>query len=101
MPEFLPADSVSFVIEGEMPLLRLAVAGPGSSTSDGWSVHSMMSMCVVDGPGDQGYLIARFGPQGADIAPDGWDAAVQRAGGAVVSFGIEAETQRFFVPSLA
>jgi hypothetical protein len=44
-----------------------------------------MTMCVVDGPGDAGFLLPRMSPTG-DLAPAGWDEAVERSGGCTVVF---------------
>ena len=84
MPEFLSPESARFELTDGTPLLRLAVPAPPSV--EGWSIMNRLTMCVVDGPGNAGYLLPRFASHG-DLAPNGWDEAVQRSGGAMVAFG--------------
>jgi hypothetical protein len=66
-----------------------------------WSLLSRTTMCVMDGPAEAGYLIARLGPDGSDAAPSGWDDAVERAAGSLVVFGTEPHARAFFVRSLS
>jgi hypothetical protein len=47
----------------------------------GWSVLPRLTLVVVDGPGDEGFLLRRMDRTGADHAPPGWDDAVDRHGG--------------------
>jgi hypothetical protein len=50
------------------------------STTDGWSILNRATLLVVDGPGEEGFLLPRkMGPDG-DLAPEGWEAAVASAG---------------------
>jgi hypothetical protein len=95
MPSFLPPAAVQFELRDGRPVLRLAAEESAAGTPDGWSLMNRLTMCVVDGPGDAGYLLARLGPDGLDTAPRGWDDAVERAGGCTVEFA----TNSLFVPS--
>lgn len=94
----LPPESVRFELHGAGPVLRLAVDAPGDLRAEQWSLISRLTLCVVDGPGDVGYLTPRFGPQG-DVAPAGWDEAVERAGGSLVVFGTRPDAPAVFVRS--
>lgn len=100
MPAFLPPDAVRFELQDGTPVLRLAVMAPAVSQADQWSLLSRTTMCVVDGPDDAGYLIARIAPGSGDAAPAGWDDAVERVGGSLVVFGSEPDAQAVFVRSL-
>lgn len=88
MPSFLPPDDVRFELTNGKPVLRVAVPAPDPAAPGRWSLFVRTAMCVLDGPGEDGYLIARFGT-GGDVAPIGWDDAVRRAGGCLVVFGGE------------
>jgi hypothetical protein len=79
MPDFIPPEAAHFALDDRRAVVRLAVEAP---PGDGpWSMFSRMTMCVLDGPADAGYLLARPGADGTD---QGWDEAVERDGGAVV-----------------
>lgn len=57
----------------------ITLHGVTISTTDGWSFLNRATLLVVDGPGDEGFLVPRqTGPDG-DLAPEGWDAAVASA----------------------
>lgn len=99
MPAMLPPDAVRFELHGPGPVLRLAVDAPGELRSEQWSLVSRLTLCVVDGPGEAGYLTPRLGPHG-DVAPAGWDEAVERAGGSTVVFGTRPDAPAVFVRSL-
>ncbi|GIH18046.1 hypothetical protein [Rugosimonospora africana] len=88
MPSFLPPDDVRFELSDGKPVLRVAAPAPDPATADRWSLFVRATMCVLDGPGEDGYLLARLGA-GGDAAPTGWDDAVHRAGGCLVVFGGE------------
>jgi hypothetical protein len=100
MPDFLPPDAVRFELQDRMPVLRLAVGAPTTLAAEEWSLLHRMTMCVVDGPGDSGCLIARIGPDGRDPAPKGWDKAVKKAAGSMVIFGTDPQAQGVFVRSV-
>jgi hypothetical protein len=96
VPSFLEPDAVDFSWQDRLPLLRLTAEQPESAVgAPGWSVTIRATMCIVDGPGDVGFLLARLGP-GGDLAPEGWNDAVGREGGCLVAFG---GGQAMFMPS--
>ena len=101
MPDFIPPEAARFELRDGNALVRLDVDPPPAMTAGQWSMVSRMTMCVLDGPGDTGYLLARLGPDGNDQAPHGWDEAVERDGGGVVVFGAGADAPSIFVPVLA
>lgn len=74
MPESLRPEQFTLSVEDGAPCV--ALHGVTVSGTDGWSIVSRMTMIVVDGPGDEGFLLPRMTSPGADLAPDGWDAAV-------------------------
>ena len=82
MPEHVPPDRVRFELHDGAPVVTLD--GVTVTTEDGWSILVRPTLVVVDGPGDDGFLLRRATAQG-DAAPAAWDAAVDRAGGATVS----------------
>ena len=100
MPDFLPAGSAAFFVHaGGLPVAVLAVDGdaidrmdlPTVHTTtlaaapplDGWAIFPEATMTVVDGPGDNGYLVANpAGPPGSLR----WAEAVETTRGAVVLF---------------
>ncbi len=88
-------DNARFV-EGSTPLLMIAGAPVhdalpklerGSAAMpvlEGWSLHPSLTMCVVDGPGGRGCLVAgAFEPDTMDEMTT-WIESAHRAGGAVV-----------------
>jgi hypothetical protein len=93
MPQTLMPSDVQFALVEQRAYLRLTVSP--QPPADGWSLLNLRTMCVVDGPGDAGFLLPRLSPSG-DAAPAGWDEAVDRDGGALVSFG---GAEPVFVPS--
>jgi hypothetical protein len=97
MPKFLTPDAVRFELLDDKPILRLPAPAPAAIEADRWFLMSGTTLCVVDGPDDAGYLVARFGADGADAAPAGWDDAVARAGGSLVAFGDEPVAAAAFV----
>jgi hypothetical protein len=99
MPSFLEPDAVEFSLKDKVPMLRLAMEQPALTPgTPGWSVMVRLTMCIVDGPDDAGFLFPRMGPDGRDPAPEGWDEAFDRAGGCLVAFGM---SQATFVPSVS
>jgi hypothetical protein len=83
MPQFLRPEQFTLSLEGGTPIIHLD--GMTVSSSHGWSVLSRATLLVVDGPGDEGFLLGRMTSPGADLAPEGWDAAVSSAGFVEVS----------------
>ncbi|MGW4944411.1 hypothetical protein ACWEOZ_22795 [Actinoplanes sp. NPDC004185] len=86
MPTMLPPDAARFEIRDGVPVLALAADVPAHAATGDWSLMNRVTLVVVDGPGDEGFLLPRMTP-GGDSAPAGWDEAVERAGGSQVIFG--------------
>jgi hypothetical protein len=86
MPTFLPPEAVRFELRNDEPVVTLAVDLPTGAVAEAWSVLNRLTMVLVDGPDDHGFLLPRLGPNG-NAAPEGWDEAVTRAGGSHVIFG--------------
>lgn len=98
MPSFVPPNQVNFELHGAHPVLRMAVTPPQVSSADGWSLLCMASTCVVDGPGELGYLVARLDHNRTDVVPYGWEDAVRTVSGCTVVFGVAPNSPGFFVP---
>ena len=96
VPDFLPPEFVRLELNDDEPVIRLSVDVPAGIEADGWSLMSRATVWVIDGPGETGYLIPRFGIQ----APAGWDEAVARTAGSLVIFGFEPDTRSRFVNSI-
>lgn len=82
MPEFLEPDRVSLSISDGAPTLTLQDVDV--SSTEGWSFLNRATLLVVDGPGDEGFLLRRLTQQGDDAAPEGWDEAVASRGSVTV-----------------
>ncbi|MFI1097825.1 hypothetical protein [Streptomyces sp. NPDC020917] len=77
-------------------LPQLAVAEGPIPACEGWTLIPQLTMCVVDGPGEHGLLVAAFvapvadgpdartAPQPGAAGMSGWCEDAERAGGAVV-----------------
>ncbi|MEJ3750823.1 hypothetical protein WEI85_47320 [Actinomycetes bacterium KLBMP 9797] len=100
MPEFLPPEAARFEIRGGVPVITLAVDPPAAAADGEWSMLSRMTMLIVDGPGEAGFLLPRLGPDG-DVTPPGWDDAVDRLSGSHVVFGTGTGAQTVFARSMA
>jgi hypothetical protein len=81
----LPPEAARFEVRDAVPVLTLAVDVPGEVVDGPWALMNRLTLVVVDGPGDAGFLLPRLTP-GGDAAPAGWDEAVDRAGGSHVAF---------------
>ena len=82
MPTYLPAERVRFLLEDEGPVVTLT-----DTTCDlegSWRVLNRPMLLVVDGPGDEGFLLQRRPNDQTDLAPEGWDEAVHEFGGVIV-----------------
>jgi len=82
MPQQLSPDGFSLTIERGSPVVTLhdvAVSG-----GVGWSFLNRATLLVVDGPGDEGFLLARMTAPDVDAAPTGRDTAVASAGSVTV-----------------
>lgn len=78
VPQFLEPDQFSLCVVAGVP--QISLDGVTISATDGWSLLNRATLIVVDGPGDEGFLLPRHtGPDG-DHAPEGWDAAVAAQG---------------------
>ena len=80
MVSFVPPRQCSFSLEEGDAVITLT--GVTVSATEGWSLLNRATLVVVDGPGDEGFLVRRASPDGSDHAPAGWDASVSAGGGA-------------------
>lgn len=85
MPEFLEPDRVALSLSDGVPTITLD--GVEVSATDEWSVLNRTTLLVVDGPGDEGFLLRRLGGDGTDLAPEGWDEALSTRGSVTVVAG--------------
>jgi hypothetical protein len=74
MPELLPPEAAGFEVRDGVPVIVLAVELPEQVVEGEWSVLRRMTMLVVDGPGESGFLLPRLGPHRA-TARDHWPKA--------------------------
>jgi hypothetical protein len=100
MPTFLPPEAARFELRDGAPVIVLDVDVPDGVATGPWSLLNRLTMFVVDGPGDEGFLLPRLG-QGGDLAPAGWDDAVERTAGSRVVFGTGADAPAVFAATLA
>jgi hypothetical protein len=99
MPNMLSPDAARFEIRDGVPVLALAVDVPADAAAGEWSLMNRVTLVVVDGPGDEGFLLPRM-TAGGDTAPEGWDAAVDRAGGSQVILGTGGDAPAVFARSV-
>lgn len=78
MPQFLAPEQFTLSIANGAPTITLC--GVTVSNTDGWSFLNRLTLLVVDGPGEEGFLLPRLTSSDGDLAPPGWDAAVASAG---------------------
>jgi hypothetical protein len=78
MPQFLAPEQFTLSIANGAPTITLR--GVTVSNTDGWSFLNRTTLLVVDGPGEEGFLLPRLTSSDGDLAPQGWDAAVASAG---------------------
>jgi hypothetical protein len=78
MPEFLKPDRFTLSLDDGIPTITLH--GATASNTNGWSFLNRATLLVVDGPGEEGFLLRRMDSPGADLAPEGWDEAVASTG---------------------
>jgi hypothetical protein len=71
----------------------LQTTAGGIAPCAGWVLSAGATMCIVDGPGDVGFLLATAGDVAVtgDVGYGAWCAALAASGGAVVIAGDEAE----------
>ena len=95
-PAFVPRERVRFV-HGERPLLVIAAGadtevlpalrleGGLPARCEGWTLVAQLTVCVVDGPGDAGFLIQAAADLTEAEEQNAWLLLVEAAGGAVVA----------------
>ncbi|MGW7369953.1 hypothetical protein ACWGI8_42655 [Streptomyces sp. NPDC054841] len=89
---FVPGATPALLMAGapvhdELPALR--ASGGTVPQCEGWGIGAMLTLCVVDGPGDAGCVVPALGAPvlGGSGNPDDmahWCSDVTQAGGAVV-----------------
>ncbi len=82
MPQSVDPDQATLSIEEGEP--TIALRDVEVSSAEGWSFLNRATLLVVDGPGDEGFLLRRLDGQGSDVAPAGWDDAVTANGSVTV-----------------
>lgn len=78
MPQFLAPEQFTLSIADGAPTITLR--GVTVSNTEGWSFLNRVTLLVVDGPGEEGFLLPRLTSPDSDLAPEGWDAAVATTG---------------------
>jgi hypothetical protein len=103
MPVFVDRHRVTYLTD-HTPLIVLSnvaqavdlpplqTTAGGIAPCAGWLLSAGATMCIVDGPGDVGFMLAAAGDatSAEDIGYKAWSAAVHVAGGAVVIAGPDA-----------
>ena len=82
MAAFVPPEQCAFSLAGEEAVITLT--GVTVDATEGWSLLNRRTLVVIDGPGDEGFLLRRAGAEGSDEAPPGWDETVTAGRGAWV-----------------
>ncbi|MFC7485395.1 hypothetical protein ACOCJ7_02625 [Knoellia sp. CPCC 206453] len=82
MPQFVDPDHVALTLRDGEPTITLRDVEV--SSAEVWSFLNRATLLVVDGPGDEGFLLRRLDGQGNDVAPAGWDDAVASHGSVTV-----------------
>ena len=82
MTEHVPEERVAFSLHADGPLVTLR--DTTCSVDAEWRVLNRLMLVVIDGPGDEGFLLQRRPRNDTDLAPAGWDEAVDRFGGVLV-----------------
>lgn len=78
MPQFLPPEQFTLSIADGAPTITLH--GVTVSNTERWSFLNEATLLVVDGPGEEGFLLPRLTGPDSDLAPEGWDNAVAATG---------------------
>lgn len=78
MPHFLQSEQFKLSIHDGTPTITLHDVAV--SSVEGWSFLNRTTLLVVDGPGEDGFLLRRIAGSGEDLAPDRWDDVVASAG---------------------
>lgn len=90
MPESLTPEQFTLSVVDGAPVI--ALHGVTVSDTGGWSILNRTTLIVVDGPGDEGFLLPRRTSPEVDLAPDGWDSAVSATRSVtVLASGTQAE----------
>jgi hypothetical protein len=92
MVSFVPPEQCSFSLEDGDAVI--ALTGVTVSATEGWSLLNRATLVVVDGPGDEGFLVRRASGDGTDHAPAGWDSSVNAGHGAWLELPGEASRVR-------
>ncbi|NHA68118.1 hypothetical protein [Phycicoccus flavus] len=87
MAEHLRPDRFDLAVVDGTPVVTLIGVRLDSTAS--WRLLNRATLVVVDGPEDEGFLLPRHLGDGTDVAPSGWDDAVDAHGGAEVTAGPE------------
>jgi hypothetical protein len=99
MASFVRPEHARFELRDGAPMIVLEVDVPAELVAGAWSLLNRLTMIVVDGPGDAGFLMARIGG-GRDVTPSGWDDAVELAAGSHVVFGVGGSAPTVFARSV-
>ncbi len=78
MPQILKPGQFTLSVDRGAPIITLPDVMV--SSTDGWSFLNRAMVLVADGPGDEGFLMARMTGAGEDVAPEHWDDAVASTG---------------------
>jgi len=78
MPSYLEPEQVRLELVDGVPTITLTDVT--LEDLSGWTVLNRRTLVVVDGPGDEGFLLKRLDGEQGDRAPDGWDDAVAERG---------------------
>lgn len=85
MPEMIPPEAGTLSVERGVPVV--CIAGARARDVEGWGLLHRRTLMVIEGPGDEGFLIPRATPTDTS-APldDEWDTAVSTALAVLVRF---------------
>ena len=89
MPQFLAPEQFTQSIADGAPTITLH--GVTVSNTDGWSFLNRATLLVVDGPGEEGFLLPRLTSPDGDLAPAGLEhrRRINRVGAGVLASGVE------------
>lgn len=78
MPEMIPPEAVTLCVEHGEPVIR--IAGARAREVDGWGFLHRRTLVIIDGPGDEGFLVPRaVAADAPDPDEEEWDAALSTA----------------------
>jgi hypothetical protein len=95
MASYVRREDARFELRDGAPVIVLAVEVPTEVVAGPWSLLNRLTLIVVDGPGDVGFLMSRI-DAGVDVTPPGWDDAVESAAGSHVVLGTGASAPAVF-----